>query len=269
MFLDKKKIAEMADPETVAEFIGIPSQKKGSRISILCPDHIDTHFGSCYLTDRGYHCFSCGASGDVFQMVRSFKGKSCSFQEAMETVANASGGVDLFLMSDDDKAEQKRTLKEMENLPTKEELQFIGLKGYAGALYDTDYVESIGKPELKPGQKAVEITDDNGSTGLWKVLTVIDRTPLLTLYKEEPDEFWEMIQAKACETIQNFIYIKETYWSFIKEKMEECGAKDVTKQEVDSALDGLIRQAEEIAIKYGGGYSPPPTNRFGNLRRRG
>ena len=230
MFLDKKKIAEMADPETVAEFIGIPSQKKGSRISILCPDHIDTHFGSCYLTDRGYHCFSCGASGDVFQMVRSFKGKSCSFQEAMETVANASGGVDLFLMSDDDKAEQKRTLKEMENLPTKEELQFIGLKGYAGALYDTDYVESIGKPELKPGQKAVEITDD---------------------------------------TIQNFIYIKETYWSFIKEKMEECGAKDVTRQEVDSALDGLIRQAEEIAIKYGGGYSPPPTNRFGNLRRRG
>lgn len=57
------------DPETVCEEYGIEIKKRGSKIQILCPFHDDTHFGSAVLTRHGMHCFACGESHNIVEMI--------------------------------------------------------------------------------------------------------------------------------------------------------------------------------------------------------
>lgn len=42
-----------------------------NRLSILCPFHSDRNLGSCYINSSSViHCFSCGASSNLFSLVR-------------------------------------------------------------------------------------------------------------------------------------------------------------------------------------------------------
>ena len=57
-----------------------------------CPIHKE-RTPSCVLYDDGhYHCFGCGAHGDVFSIVREME--NCSFVEAVERLAQR-GGIEL------------------------------------------------------------------------------------------------------------------------------------------------------------------------------
>lgn len=89
---EREYLLAVADPRTVAEYIGMPMKKQGKNISILCPHpgHVDHHMGNCFLTDYGYRCYSCGAKENLADMVRQYK--DVDYQEALGIIADAYGG---------------------------------------------------------------------------------------------------------------------------------------------------------------------------------
>ena len=57
-------------------------EKKGNVYMALCPFHDDRHPSLRVDPEKGlYHCFSCGAGGDVFRFVQEKEG--CGFGEAV------------------------------------------------------------------------------------------------------------------------------------------------------------------------------------------
>ena len=83
------------DIASIAESVGISVRCVGNAYHIHCPGHIlrlgkeDANDSSCVLTNTGYHCFSCGESIDVFEMLQEATG--CSFLHAVNLVANYCG----------------------------------------------------------------------------------------------------------------------------------------------------------------------------------
>ena len=135
--IDKELLLEECDVRTVAEYIGMDVAKRGSKYSILCPEHNDGNFGNCYLTPKGYICYACGAKGDAYKLV--MKHTDCSFSEALNIVAECSGGKELF-----DTIEYN----ENEQLPlTAEELNTIGLTTGSNMLYVKNTLSEIDEKD--------------------------------------------------------------------------------------------------------------------------
>lgn len=65
-------------------------EKAGSSYRGLCPFH-DEKTPSFYVNPQKgfFHCFGCGASGDVIEFVKKIE--NLSFQEAVQKVAELSG----------------------------------------------------------------------------------------------------------------------------------------------------------------------------------
>lgn len=62
VFYDFNKLNDDIDVIDLCSNLGIKMRKKGpNRYDIICPEHNDRHYGNCILTDKGYHCFACGA----------------------------------------------------------------------------------------------------------------------------------------------------------------------------------------------------------------
>ena len=62
-------------------------ERKGTAYLGLCPFHDDHHPSLRVDPAKGvYHCFSCGAGGDVFRFVQEKEG--CSFGEAVRLCAD-------------------------------------------------------------------------------------------------------------------------------------------------------------------------------------
>ncbi len=72
-------------------FLGILCRPTGQTRSVYaCPAHPDKHPSGVIYRDQGtYHCFQCGAHGDVFDCLMAFKGMR--FIEAVDAIAGYLG----------------------------------------------------------------------------------------------------------------------------------------------------------------------------------
>jgi len=113
----------------VADKLGLATVKRGSRTWTNCLFHKDRSpsmaFSQTVSGDWGFKCFSCGAHGDVFSLIR--KVNDCDFHLALEKVAAFAGeslprpkrgkkvsisGLQIAQRCyDDQNAEEKRNLK--------------------------------------------------------------------------------------------------------------------------------------------------------------
>ena len=93
--MTREQIRQAADilRETVsardyAALIGLPINRTGFT---QCPFHSGDHTGSLRLYDgrRGWHCFGCGASGDVLELAKRYF--SLTFPQAIAKVASDAG----------------------------------------------------------------------------------------------------------------------------------------------------------------------------------
>ena len=68
----------------------VPLVKKGTRYACVCPFHNDRN-PSMYVNPQGqfYHCFGCGASGDVITFVMEME--SLGYVEAVKFLADRAG----------------------------------------------------------------------------------------------------------------------------------------------------------------------------------
>jgi len=90
--------------EVVSEYVNLA--KVGSYYRALCPFHAETT-PSFYVHPslKIYHCFGCGASGDIIKFVQEMEG--LSFQEALEKLAKRAG-IDLSVYRSSKPSEYRR-----------------------------------------------------------------------------------------------------------------------------------------------------------------
>lgn len=99
--LDLRTLEEDADPVEILNALGVKIYPRGNRNFICCPGHEfrlgrkDLNPTNAVLTERGYHCFACGVSVGIIDMVQEITG--FSFKEAVNFIATINGGSDLYV----------------------------------------------------------------------------------------------------------------------------------------------------------------------------
>ena len=88
-----RDLKQRVDIRDIFNWIGILVIPSGTgKEKYPCPAHPDWNpSGYIYVKDQTYHCFQCGAHGDVFDALMAFKG--LSFLQAVDAVAGYLGVV--------------------------------------------------------------------------------------------------------------------------------------------------------------------------------
>ncbi|MCR9070828.1 MAG: DNA primase [Alphaproteobacteria bacterium] len=141
MSLPPHFLDELRDRVTVSSVIGrkLKLERKGREFLSLCPFHNDSKPSLSIVDDKGfYHCFACGAHGDVFKFLMENEG--LKFMEAVEQVA-ALAGMEVPKASPEEqqRAERRRSLQEVVDLACRwYERQLHTSAGEAGLRYLRD-----------------------------------------------------------------------------------------------------------------------------------
>lgn len=208
MELTVSTLKELIDIETVVDLLDIPIKYVGKRIQILCPCHNDHNFGSCYIDNNGFHCYSCGAGGDVIELVKA--ALKCSFAEACNFLASSLNSS----MKWDDGFDATKILD-------RDLLHLIGLSSAATPLYevvqivddselyyllnDKDTLRKEGLiTEWIPYSKDYIENNPNGVIGYGVLKKLIARNPLIELKNNDIEAYNELIRTKAIESRQKF-----------------------------------------------------------------
>ncbi|TET45424.1 toprim domain-containing protein [candidate division TA06 bacterium] len=86
----REEVARANDIAEVVRDYGVALKKVGNVLQGLCPFHPDKNPSlTVYPEKRNWHCFGCGAGGDVFGFVK--KMEKCSFEEALRKLAAKTG----------------------------------------------------------------------------------------------------------------------------------------------------------------------------------
>jgi len=236
---DTAAIKEAADVFMVAQAIGMDMQHNRhykNRVSVLCPSHDDKNHGNCFLTERGCHCFACGESFDVFDMVRLQL--NLEFKEAAEYVADLCGGRKRFVIDGDgepDGINRQNGLK----MISSDDMKLINI--HNTPVYTTyKVVNAFCRPERQPGFRYNWYPGnlDKGEEDYIVIEKMVIRNPLLELFKSNPQGYKELIRNKALETLERYHELRNIFTQV---------SKDMAK-----AVDQKIRYIEKILVEHGG-----------------
>ncbi len=141
MALPQGFLDELRDRVTVSSVVGRRHAlvRKGREFVALCPFHSDSKPSLNIVDDKGfYHCFACGAHGDVIKFV--MESEALGFMEAVEQLAGLAGmEVPKETPEERQKAERRRTLQEVVDLACRwYERQLRTSAGDAGLRYLRD-----------------------------------------------------------------------------------------------------------------------------------
>lgn len=148
MAYDRERLMDDADSYTVATYIGMDVIKRGANYWIHCPGHEkrlgkpDNRIGNCCLTKKGYKCFACGVSKNIFDMVMEYYeselGQDISFTESMGIVGDALGGRELYILDGDKKNKTAYAKAEKKDKLRTEDYELLGLP------YSMEYEQLVG-----------------------------------------------------------------------------------------------------------------------------
>jgi DNA primase len=91
-FIPEDKLLEIKDAASIEEVVGqvVKLTQRGKNLLGLCPFHADTAPSFTVAPDKGiFHCFGCGAGGNVFSFVMQYH--RLSFPEAVQELARRYG----------------------------------------------------------------------------------------------------------------------------------------------------------------------------------
>ena len=91
-FIPEDKLLEIKDAAAIEEVVGqcVKLTQKGKNLLGLCPFHADTAPSFTVAPEKGiFHCFGCGAGGNVFSFVMQYH--RLSFPEAVAELARRYG----------------------------------------------------------------------------------------------------------------------------------------------------------------------------------
>jgi DNA primase len=121
MSLPPNFLDELRDRVTVSSVIGrkLKLERRGREFIALCPFHGDSKPSLNIVDDKGfYHCFACGAHGDVIKFLMENDG--LKFMEAVEQLASMAGmEVPKQTPEDAQRAERRRSIQDVVELACK------------------------------------------------------------------------------------------------------------------------------------------------------
>lgn len=123
--IDMERLKADASCRHVAKYIGM--RISGRYCECVSGLHKETQINHCAIYDDRIHCFSCGDSRDVIDMVRGYYanrlGSTLSYTEACKIVAESCGGIEGYM---------NRGYKKSKPMPfTQEELALVGLDQFS------------------------------------------------------------------------------------------------------------------------------------------
>src|SRR3989344_752833 len=114
----------------------VPLQKAGKHLKACCPFHTEKTPSFNVSPERGmYHCYGCGAGGDMFTFIQEIEG--VDFKEALKILA-AKANVELVPVSPQKKSERDRLYAILDDATTFYESCLPGAK------IATEYLEKRG-----------------------------------------------------------------------------------------------------------------------------
>lgn len=181
----------------VASELGQRIRKKGSnKYQMICPAHSDDHFGSCYVYEKKWVCYACGAGGDVFDLITCING--CDSKDSYRVAAEYTRNPGNYLLNDSSIYEEK---ERQAKFPIKDsDIKLLGLKK-SNYIYD---VTSSGYEE--EGSFDFEIHDNE------KIYLHGNRIKmsLYELWESDPEAFAYMIRGKCFEAWFNIMCVLES-----------------------------------------------------------
>lgn len=76
---------------SMLDVVGMYGFKPNRNGFILCPFHHETGHASLKIYNNNFHCFGCGADGDIFAFVQNMDG--CNFRDAFLKLGGQYGNV--------------------------------------------------------------------------------------------------------------------------------------------------------------------------------
>lgn len=194
-------IKDVADMESVVDYLGLETQRRGSKVSFLCPAHEDTHFGSCYIMGNdGYKCYACGHHGDAIELVQLVR--NCSFDTACDLLGEAFG-ISF--------SKEKKKMKPSKKLLSEEKLKLIGLgresnteKVYADLYAFPDHAHIAIKDSKKYRVRWEPAFDAENEYDLNILQVVVCKNPLQMLLDENENAYKDLIYRKAIEAADKY-----------------------------------------------------------------
>ena len=184
--IDKEYLLSEVDGYSVAEYLGMEIVKRGANHCIICPGHekrlgkIDARIGNAVLTKKGYRCFACGKSVNAIDMTMEYTG--CTYPEALNIVADACGGRNIFELKDGAQQNEKR-------LPlSADDLELIGLVNSGRSMPIINVSTTL--PESDEFFSFRQIDDKY-------YIFERDNTSILALYQSDPCAYNSLVKSKA------------------------------------------------------------------------
>ena len=237
MFYDAKEVMQYADSERVAHALGLQIKQKGRNKSILCPGHLsrlgkaDTHFGNAILTPKGYHCFGCGITRNVFHMVQEVT--SCTFPEAITFVAKTTG--QSFVSKKKEKKEDFLTPSDYELLGLTTINRNYNIIGSIDKFFALEHkLRTVPKNNLHLFNTEINET------------LLCENSEYYSLYqlqKEDIVAYKELIRGKAKEAIQ---YRKE----IIEKVKKKQFAKEIKEDYIKGIITSLTQEIQRLTQIY-------------------
>lgn len=247
--LDVERIKEDANAILVAESIGLNVYYRNGKHLIFCPEHNDKSLGSCFISARGYICYSCHAHGNVIDLVRKVKG--CKFIEACEIIAETCGGLEQYVAEDDGKF--KRTDKS--RYLSDDECALIGIQN-APVKVLTHITESY--EEMKEMQReGIYSVDMDEESGQYYLLKTVETNPLYRLFLDDQETYFELVAAHCHETLRGYEKLYEklcdpTAWDMDFAKNVSILCRQIDKNELTDACQSIISRVKSILRKATG-----------------
>ena len=217
-------LIETADPQIVAEAIGLRVERKGKNVFCQCPSHRkmlgrdDSKVSNCVLTPRGYHCFACGAKGNVVHMVMDHY--NVPFVKAVKTVASITGG--------NFEINNEKTVKKQPF--SAEDLALIG-------------ITSIANPDGDAGKEIIGVFKSRPETGVffrrgdeYVLYSSAKRITLNDLFLENEDVYYELIEKNAKISLEKY----RTLYNSFNDRGGETFGKIFNILSVDGKVDGAL-----------------------------
>lgn len=240
---DREELLDVVSPLMAVEYLGLPTKKMGSNLSILCPSHNDTHYGSCMILHGGKYCkcYACGKRFNALNILMDANGDS--YYEALCTLAELAG-------REDDFESKKRPPK------TKEEYRFadlnnanktlIGIAPYAHIKNITNAQEDVPEGNNFFRDKDGNYVTYNGGGNPW-----------IDLIKEDPETAEWIIQNKCKEKLVEYDSLIEQLRNPGCTKTSMNGYKmmkslNVRLPELISELERRKAVVEELYVNHGG-----------------
>lgn len=237
---DLDLIREMVPMEAMADFLGIPTRRKGKYLQALCPFHGDEHFGSAEIRDKSLICYVCAQHYSIFDVYGFIKG--LRFKDSVAGIIR-DFSLPMDIVSDDVKTVEGSRRK----IPplSREELKTIGLIPERRRLERYPYA-AADSPQWEKGCTCAKDTDGQ------YVLSRKGKTAyqhLMALYNDEPETFFWLVENKCREKVDDYSRIADLHLAVCGE-LEEHRVPSTDIKVFQNLLSASLQQAEAVCEAF-------------------